>query len=854
MPTNGPLVPLSKHFDTNDALLGLFATTFEKGDMSLAYAVGTKFVEVAVYRIPQHDYYYRGGVPQHTHNCSSSNSGICEETAITNLYERRTKSAADAMWVTGLLGGRMITATETQDTLVTGGDVNDYDGRLVVDERIETLRRLAVEAQRTFEEAFEDEQQQLLLFQQKEGRRSEEEGDADEDVRRSRHRRRLLAQQHRGATIHDNDDRGAKDDNLGMWRKYSMEKGGLDRCCSDGVFLEGLPDTICTFWNTVGRAATAASSAATADEDDVDVSNKMCVCNGRLPWDAPMEEEGARSPRKRPKMGKIDVASLPDPPAPIEIPQVFIRREESGSTITVGGRTLSSSTSCHAERGGSKNGNGNEKVEDGNVSYMVEEFVTRDHRDCTCHLDVIDPSRRVVVSSRSSDVGDVDHCRTKTSYDEALDNDKRTAMDVDSHSIMTELCPTLTNLATVVDSTAIPIVQDCTKLEATTKSSSAMARARQILQRHRANDSNKQQILPWHRSVHSSSFDKDALQMALSLSMQGRMSNDDNVNVVSSSSSEVTLGSKTGSSGNNFDSVASMTLLYREQYLALRAHTKFHVRFLDTYQGRNPSTINGCTVIAPLTCVQYFTSSEENVDDVPWRNGIPDNLINHVIDEYAASILPDVRRKLRLEQDAFIIPSDVHDHFIEVGLLSTSQFVGVCGGNILDDVHLFAFKSALLLMNDEKERERLRGRKIAATFFFHGHVVALHVVREKGREGDAWVELIDSLPDPRTWVVTSQLTPRWGNQGEPTNDEWECACKLEYDHDDDNDILPMTAVRVRCTDVEHFDTLIRHYACSKFSEEERYFIDTTAWEDNNSYCEYSFDPRVFQAFIWAESK
>ena len=70
----------------------------------------------------------------------------------------------------------------------------------------------------------------------------------------------------------------------------------------------------------------------------------------------------------------------------------------------------------------------------------------------------------------------------------------------------------------------------------------------------------------------------------------------------------------------------------------------------------------------------------------------------------------------------------------------------------------------------------------------------------------------------------------------------------------DND-LPQNAVRVRCTDDEiAFDTLIRHYACSKFSEEERQFIDGTAWEDNNGYCEYSFDPRVFQAFIWSESE
>ena len=49
--------------------------------------------------------------------------------------------------------------------------------------------------------------------------------------------------------------------------------------------------------------------------------------------------------------------------------------------------------------------------------------------------------------------------------------------------------------------------------------------------------------------------------------------------------------------------------------------------------------------------------------------------------------------------------------------------------------------------------------------------------------------------------------------------------------------------------MEHFDTLLRHYACSKFTVEEQKFIDENRWEDNNSY----FDPRVFQAFVWAEA-
>jgi hypothetical protein len=79
-------------------------------------------------------------------------------------------------------------------------------------------------------------------------------------------------------------------------------------------------------------------------------------------------------------------------------------------------------------------------------------------------------------------------------------------------------------------------------------------------------------------------------------------------------------------------------------------------------------------------------------------------------------------------------------------------------------------------------------------------------------------------------------------------EEWE-----RYDQFDlktAEDELPMNAVRIRCTDMEYFETLLRHYALSKFSREEQKFIDENPWEDNNSY----FDPRVFQAFIWSEAE
>ena len=202
--------------------------------------------------------------------------------------------------------------------------------------------------------------------------------------------------------------------------------------------------------------------------------------------------------------------------------------------------------------------------------------------------------------------------------------------------------------------------------------------------------------------------------------------------------------------------VAALATLYREKYRSLHEAGAFHVRFLDTYQGRVAASTNGCTVIAPLLAVQHFTSPDRNAvpSAAAWGGGLPDDLINQVIDEQAASVVPAVRGKLDLGADAFIIPSDVHDFLIDEGLLSTAQFVGVCGGNILDDDHLATFRATLLL-EDARERARLAGRRVAATLFFHGHVVALHVVDGRDATGTPtrWVELIDSLPDPTAWTV-----------------------------------------------------------------------------------------------------
>ena len=54
--------------------------------------------------------------------------------------------------------------------------------------------------------------------------------------------------------------------------------------------------------------------------------------------------------------------------------------------------------------------------------------------------------------------------------------------------------------------------------------------------------------------------------------------------------------------------------------------------------------------------------------------------------------------------------------------------------------------------------------------------------------------------------------------------------------------------RIRCKDVSAFELVLQYYATSKFSEAQCDFIDGNAW--NEGMCD--FDPRVFQAFIWAE--
>ncbi|KAL7550903.1 hypothetical protein ACHAWF_014111 [Thalassiosira exigua] len=660
---NAPLVPLERHYKSNDALRDLFSTLCERDENSrVAYAVGLRFVEVALFQIPQHGYYEAGG-----------EGG------------RRASSAADAVRVTEMLGD-MVQDEEEEER-----------------ERREEVRRLRVAAKRSLEEALRGEGG------------GEDGGDAF---------------------------------------------GWTDNLCS-------FPDNLCSFWSS-GKKNRYGVDDAVANQDD----------------------RGEDHVKKRPR---VDRGSLPRPPEPVVLPQVFIRRDSDD-----------------------EDGKGTK------LKKPLEDIVARE-----------DPRPPL-----PKKVSDDDHERGDAPVD-----------------------------ADLASKTAALSTEDGDSRKCDPPSSSAEARVSvhdevtPLARGSYADPPARADPLPGHLT--SSGFDREQLELAMSLSaslQDGGSSGPPTVVSASSDEGGATIP-RDPASGR----VASLSDFYEEKYLALRDRDVFHVRFLDTFQGRNPASTNGCTVIAPLTCVQYFTSRDQNRPSSPasrrephWHNGIPDDLVNHVIDEHAAAILPEVRGKLNLGRDAFIVPSDVHDHLIDVGLLSTSQFVGVCGGNVLDDDHLNSFRSCLLLLDDERERERLKGRRVGATFFFHGHVVALHVVDAPGGRGEKWIEFIDSLPNPETWVGrrSSRHSSRHSSDasdrrlrplGVNGDEEWESmSCG-----DDD---LPLNAVRVRCTDAEHFDVLVRHYACSKFSDEEQRFIDATEWEDNNGYDESAFDPRVFQAFIWCEAE
>lgn len=265
--------------------------------------------------------------------------------------------------------------------------------------------------------------------------------------------------------------------------------------------------------------------------------------------------------------------------------------------------------------------------------------------------------------------------------------------------------------------------------------------------------------------------------------------------------------------------------LYQEDFYALQQHGRVRISFINTYQGRTPGSTNGCTVIAPLLCMHHL------LDNRFPDPGLQDVSIQQVIDEETPAILSELRTQLELSPTAFLIPSDVHDHFIENGQLSQDQFVTVEGGNILDDEHLQKFINKL---------DRSKRGQLAATLFFNEHVIAvLKLPRDQGR---CWYDVIDSLPLKATLL-------------RPDETEHEMAERLGLydlssgpDGIDLSDAFVPMAARIRCLDAEALTATLRWYACSKFSDDNVSYINQYDWDDSQS----DFDPRVFQAFIWTE--
>ena len=282
--------------------------------------------------------------------------------------------------------------------------------------------------------------------------------------------------------------------------------------------------------------------------------------------------------------------------------------------------------------------------------------------------------------------------------------------------------------------------------------------------------------------------------------------------------------------------LATLSMLYHEDFDSLQQTRRVRISYADTYQGRLADSTNGCTVIAPLLCMHHLiTELTEYHYETGGDPGLPDVVIQQCIDQETTSVLPPLRHQLGLSQHAFLIPADAHDYLIENGQLSQEQFHSVVGGNILDDSHLNAFVSAL---------EEVKDGKVAATLFFHEHVVAIMKLKRTISSGSAvtwWYDVIDSLPNKATFCRTREspieLCQRLGIFNRLTD--------AEVAEESEIATLPKTA-RIRCLDAEALIAFIRWYACSKFNDENMAYIDQYNWDDSAS----DFDPRVFQSFIW----
>ncbi|VEU43879.1 unnamed protein product [Pseudo-nitzschia multistriata] len=260
----------------------------------------------------------------------------------------------------------------------------------------------------------------------------------------------------------------------------------------------------------------------------------------------------------------------------------------------------------------------------------------------------------------------------------------------------------------------------------------------------------------------------------------------------------------------------------RDDFFALVDRGRIDVAHVPTRQGRKHGSTNGCTVIAPLLCARHFATktpldrggSNGNADP-----GLSERAIAEVIDVETPRVLPSIRKSLGLGRDAFLIPHDAHEALIEKGTMKRDQFVTVCGGNILDGDHLGVLVTELTTLRPGR-------KKLGATLFFHQHVVAILQLRcFRDQREVVWFDVIDSLPHGRTLRRPSAGSGQ-GAENAPPN-----------------------AVRMRCRDVGALAAALRWYACSVFSSDHKRYIERHPWDETKA----GVDPRVFQAFLWAEA-
>ena len=285
---------------------------------------------------------------------------------------------------------------------------------------------------------------------------------------------------------------------------------------------------------------------------------------------------------------------------------------------------------------------------------------------------------------------------------------------------------------------------------------------------------------------------------------------------------QYSLDASAGTTTGTLLQLTTVARFYHEDFDQLRQSGLIRVNFVNTYQGKVPESTNGCTVIAPLLCIHHLFADRTVPDP-----GLPDGIVERVIDDETPAILTQLRSKLGLSSQAFLIPSDSHDYLIQNGQLAQEQFINVTGGNILDEGHLAAFVDALVAADHEK---------VAATLFFHEHVVAIIKLRRKASV--CWYDLIDGLPNKEFLRHVDESDYDFVNRLQLTDQE-----ELYSEA-----FLPKTA-RVRCLNAVALTACIKWYACSKFSADNMSYIDQYPWDDKS--CD--FDPRVFQGFLWGSN-